>query len=188
MDVGTYNPSTYTWTGNAKSVTFTRPSGAGHWRLQSVMVTYLGEAFGVTNASMRFGAIIPVETWEAIASKWEISDYGVMLFKEIHNEEYYSETPVQDIYTANGDLSVISRGSGTPPTAVDGNYAFEVQIGVNNTTKYGLVVCAAPFIIADRTVYFLGEMQYSIISLANYYLNHDGATLSEAALNILAGN
>lgn len=188
VDVGTYNPSTYTWTGNAKSVTFTRPSGAGHWRLQSVMVTYLGEAFGVTNASMRFGAIIPVETWETIASKWEISDYGVMLFKEIRNEKDYSNTPVKDLYEAHGALSTISRGAGTPPTAVDGNYSFEVQISVNDASKYGLVVCAAPFIIADRTVYFLGEMQYSINSLANYYLNHDGATLSKAALNILAGN
>lgn len=186
----TSNDATYStelgyWECSSKTVVF---SVAEKKRISDVSITYEKEELVVTGATMRFGAIIPVETWETIASKWEISDYGVMLFKEIHNKEYYSETPVQDIYTANGDLSVISRGSGTPPTAVDGNYAFEVQIGVNNTTKYGLVVCAAPFLVIDDIVYFLGEMQYSINSLANYYLNHDGATLSEAALNILAGN
>ena len=175
------------WEGEATTVTFTN-TASSQVRIKEIAVTYEKEVLTVSGAAMRFGAIIPVETWETIASKWEISDYGVMLFKEIHNEEYYSDTPVQDIYTANGDLSVISRGSGTPPTAVDGNYAFEAQIGVNNTTKYGLVVCAAPFMIIDDIVYFLGEMQYSINSLADYYLEHGGATLSEAALNILAGN
>lgn len=186
----TSNDATYStelgyWECSSKTVVF---SVAEKKRISDVSITYEKEELVVSGAAMRFGAIIPVETWETIASKWEISDYGVMLFKEIHNEEYYSATPVQDIYDANGDLSVISRGSGTPPTAVDGNYVFEVQIGVNNTTKYGLVVCAAPFMVINNKVYFLGEMQYSINSLANYYLKHGGATLSKAALNILAGN
>lgn len=35
-----YNSSTKTWTGSASSVTFTRPSGSGHWRLKAVKVTY----------------------------------------------------------------------------------------------------------------------------------------------------
>ena len=38
--VGTYDVSTSTWTGSAKSVTLTRPSVSGNWRLQSVKVTY----------------------------------------------------------------------------------------------------------------------------------------------------
>ena len=33
---GTYSDSTSKWTGSAQSVTFTRPSGSGHWRLQTI--------------------------------------------------------------------------------------------------------------------------------------------------------
>lgn len=35
-----YNASATTWTGSAKSVKLTRPSGTGHWRLQKVEVTF----------------------------------------------------------------------------------------------------------------------------------------------------
>lgn len=49
-DVGTYSLSTATgtWTGSASSVTLTRASGSGHWRLQSVSVTYTPAATGYT--------------------------------------------------------------------------------------------------------------------------------------------
>ena len=43
-----YSSSTGKWTGNASSVTFTRPSGSGHWRLQSVKVTYETSGSGST--------------------------------------------------------------------------------------------------------------------------------------------
>ena len=35
-----YSSSTNEWTGSAKSIVLTRPSGSGHWRLQAVTVTY----------------------------------------------------------------------------------------------------------------------------------------------------
>ena len=35
-----YSTATKKWTGSAKSITLTRPSGSGHWRLKSVTVTY----------------------------------------------------------------------------------------------------------------------------------------------------
>lgn len=35
-----YSKTTSKWTGSASSVTLTRPSGSGHWRLQKVTVTY----------------------------------------------------------------------------------------------------------------------------------------------------
>lgn len=35
-----YSTDTGKWTGSAKSIVLTRPSGSGHWRLQSVKVTY----------------------------------------------------------------------------------------------------------------------------------------------------
>ena len=42
VDVGTYDPATGVWTGDAASVVFTRPSGSGHWRIKAVAVTYGG--------------------------------------------------------------------------------------------------------------------------------------------------
>ena len=42
VNVGTYDHSTGTWTGEAASVVFTRPSGNGHWRVQSVTATVSG--------------------------------------------------------------------------------------------------------------------------------------------------
>lgn len=40
VNVGTYDTSTGTWTGNAQNVVFTRPSGSGHWRVKSVEVIF----------------------------------------------------------------------------------------------------------------------------------------------------
>ena len=39
VDTGTYDPATGVWTGSAPSVTFTRPAGSGHWRIQAVEAT-----------------------------------------------------------------------------------------------------------------------------------------------------
>ena len=36
VDTGTFDPESGIWTGNASKVTFTRPSGSGHWRVQKV--------------------------------------------------------------------------------------------------------------------------------------------------------
>lgn len=45
VDTGSYNAETGVWTGSANEVTFTRPSGSGHWRIQKVEATVSG---GVT--------------------------------------------------------------------------------------------------------------------------------------------
>jgi hypothetical protein len=42
VNVGSYNAETGTWTGDAASVVFTRPSGSGHWRIKSVTATVGG--------------------------------------------------------------------------------------------------------------------------------------------------
>ena len=39
-DVGAYTVGTHTWTGSAKKIELTRPTGSGHWRLQKVKVYY----------------------------------------------------------------------------------------------------------------------------------------------------
>ena len=41
VNEGTYDAETGIWTGSSKSIVFTRPTGSGHWRLQSVEVFYV---------------------------------------------------------------------------------------------------------------------------------------------------
>ena len=45
VDAGSYDAETGVWTGSANEVTFTRPTGSGHWRVQKVEATVSG---GVT--------------------------------------------------------------------------------------------------------------------------------------------
>ena len=40
VDTGSYDLATQTWTGSATSVTLTRATGTGHWRLQKIVVYY----------------------------------------------------------------------------------------------------------------------------------------------------
>lgn len=42
VDTGTFDPESGTWTGSAPKVTFTRPAGSGHWRVQKVEATVGG--------------------------------------------------------------------------------------------------------------------------------------------------
>ena len=42
VDNGTYDPETGVWTGEGRQVTFVRPSGSGHWRVQKIEATVEG--------------------------------------------------------------------------------------------------------------------------------------------------
>lgn len=42
VDTGSYDAATGIWTGSASQVTFTRPTGSGHWRIQKVEATVSG--------------------------------------------------------------------------------------------------------------------------------------------------
>ena len=48
VDSGSYDLTTQTWTGSAKSVKLTRATGTGHWRLQKVVAYYDGNGGGGT--------------------------------------------------------------------------------------------------------------------------------------------
>lgn len=55
VNVGTYDPDNNTWTGEAESVVFTRPSGSGHWRVQKIEVTVSGGVIK-EDAGLSFGS------------------------------------------------------------------------------------------------------------------------------------
>lgn len=188
VNVGSYDTSSGVWTGSASSIVFTRPSGKGHWRLQAVQVTYSDSTLTVDNVKMRFGASIPVQDWYDIEASWDIDYYGVMFLKydTLHNTHGYSSIeeayedgirPRADVHTENGNT----------PLPVNGNLVFTARINMTSELNYGVVYVAAPYIVIDGTHYFLEEMEYSVNSMAQEYLDNDlDSTLSNAALTKLA--
>ena len=183
-----YNSQTNTWTGSASSVTLTRPSTSDHWRLQAVQVTYETQSVIVDNVKMRFGAAIPVEDWYDIEESWDIDYYGVMFLKydTLHTTYGYSSIkdayedgirPRADVHTNEGDM----------PLPLNGLLIFTARINMTSELNYGVVYVAAPYIVIDGTHYFLEEMEYSVNSMAQEYLDNDlDSTLSNAALTKLA--
>ena len=183
---GTYNTSTGVWTGDATSVTFTRPSGSGHWRLQSLTIS--NGSITVDQVSLEFGATISKSSWGAIEgnSDWPINEFGVMLFKTRQDsvptvEEVFNATPAKTVAISNTQYGVTLEEDGD-------NYKFSVKINISGSASYDIFFCAAPYIVIDGDYYFLDNMKYSVQSLATYYQSHSGSGLSADALSILAGN
>ena len=186
VNVGSYDAETFIWTGNNSSVTFTRPSGSGHWRLKAVEVTY-GVFESVDSVTLRFGASIPVSSWEAINScdNLEITDYGVMLYK-VKPTNLASAPSIESLYETNPSfLRVYNKGSGTAPTAENGNYPFTARISYPDDSEYGNYIIARAFVVINGTDYrFVGqEMRKTVRLLA---ASNDGTNLSPEALASLA--
>ena len=141
---------------------------------------------GVDQVKMTFGATVSVATWNSLETAYgTITDYGVMMFKT--TSALSSDTPVQDRFKVNGALANFHKGSAE--ISSDGDiYKFSAYVSFSDNTKYGTTVCAAPYIVANGVYYFLGEIQYSVNTLAQYHLQNGGSNLSTEALNVLAGN
>ena len=200
VNVGTYDSSSGVWTGLANSVVFTRPSGSGHWKLQSLSVTCASATANISNLELRFGIKIATAAWDAITTNgWEIQDYGVMMF--LTTEAKLSSAPtVQSRYQSNRDLdnqqnlAVGRRESGLTP-AIDGqgNYNFMVKVSIPNALptpegfNYDSYFCVRPFVKIDNQIYWLLEddIQESVKSLAGG--TNTGTNLDKDVLDYLAG-
>ena len=189
---GTLNGTS--WSGSATSVTFTN-NGTSQVKIKSISVTYGEESVTVDSVILRFGAKISKANWDIINSKWEITDYGVMLVKETTLENTYKCDSVKEAYESDKTLAIIRKGSGEAPyyDADAQEYIFTVKVNMTAVANYGIVYCAAPFVVVsddeDNEMYnFLDEMHYSVNTLAQYYLTNGGSTLSNAALEVLSGN
>ena len=195
VNVGTYDASSSIWTGSANSVVLTRPSADGHWRLQSVEVTYYGDVTSVSSVALRFGAKFEKDNWDEMVENFTIRDYGVMLFKRLDDSNIPNLT-VKQAYEDGKALATVRKGSGAAPylNTATNEYVFNAKINVSNPSNYEIVFVAAPFVVIDDDTengkyYFLEEMEYSVKSLAQYYLgNTSYEHLSQDALSILAGN
>ena len=167
-DNGTYENGV--WNGASNSVTIAFTADSGSVRIQRIDVTYVRGELSVSGVALRFGASIPVSDWNIINEKdnWEITDYGVMLYK---TKAQYAETAptVQDRYAANHSyVATFNKGSGVAPTAEDGKYTFTARIDYTDETEYSKYIIAQAFIVVNGTdYYFLGEeMRESVRSLA----------------------
>ena len=129
--------------------------------------TYLSSSIAVANLDgdiLRLGSSISVEDWAAINSSWEITDYGVMIYKTSSAGNIHSDTPVEDAYRAGVVQPAIARkGNGTAPTATDGKYVFTARMKVSNPDT---VFCAASFIVAGGRYYFFNEQHVTAGELA----------------------
>ena len=172
------------WTGSATSVVF---SVVGTSRITHVSVTYSKITTTVTNVALRFGIVFPKADWTSIHSDWPISDYGVMIVsKDTLNDTYGVET-IAEAYNDDDYLLDIHRGSYAEPWSMDeDNYAFTVKLSITLTSNYRTTYYAAPYIIAGGEHYFLCQIETSVKDLADYYLEHGGSSLSNAALTLLS--
>ena len=195
VNAGTYNVSTGVLTGSATSVTLTRPSGSGHWRLQSITATYLASSISVDNVAMRFGASISIEDWTTIDETWGVDDFGVICVKKTTMDSYettYGITTVKDAFLQGKNVTKLGNKNNLEhPFPVGDNYVFTVRIGVSNPNNYLMEVCAVPYIQAGGQYYFFDEINpYSVKTLAQYYLDNSSleCALPQSALRILAAS
>ena len=152
VNVGTYNTSTGVWTGSANTIIFTRPSGSGHWRLQSVQVTYTGQTVTVNNVKMRFGAAVPVDDWYDIEASWDIDYYGVMFLKYDTLHDTYGYSSIEDAYINHGirPRADVHTNEGDMPLPLDGLLIFTARINMTSELNYGTVYVAAPYLVIKR--------------------------------------
>lgn len=188
VDVGSFDKTTNIWTGSAKKITFTRPTGSGHWRLQSVRVVCGEDTITVNNLTLRFGVSIPVSDWESINNNanWEITDYGVMMYKTKAQFATTSPAPM-DLYNINpAYVRVMSKGSGVAPTARDGKYNFSGRVEFTDgvTDDYDMYMCAQAFIVVNGTDYYsVGQVMKKTVRMLA--ASNDGTNLSNDALATL---
>ena len=192
VNVGAYNTSNNTWTGSAKSVVLTRPSGSGHWKLQSLSVTTGTVTANIDYLDLRFGVKIPTEDWDAIESNldWEIQDYGLMMFK---TNSLTNVPSVQSRYDANPAYVALGhRNNGlTPDEDGMGNYNFFVKVSIPAESEfpeyysYATYFCVRPFVKINNQIYWLldDDIQESVKTLAGKANN---TNLGQDVLDYLA--
>ena len=174
-----------TWTGNATSVTFTN-NETSQVRMTAVEVTYGQDTVTVDHVALEFGASIEQAKWSAIIGEYSVTEFGIMLFKTRLNnvptvESVYNDTPEKIIAVNNTQYGVTLDEDGD-------NYSFTVKVNVSSAANYDIYFCASPYVVVDGTYHFLGNMKFSVKTLAQEYLDTEYEHLSQAALNKLAGN
>ena len=106
VSVGEYDVTSGTWTGDAAEVTFTRPSGSGHWRVQKIQV---GD-----------DAVGPVQPTEGQTAEAALT---VARALEIINGLANGKTTDYPYYVKGRVVAITKKGSTTSFTMSDSNNA-----------------------------------------------------------------
>lgn len=191
VSVGTYNKTTSIWTGDASnSITLTN-GDSGQWRLQAIRVVCGADELVVNDLTLRFGVSIPVTDWNAINANenWEITDYGVMVFRTDAEHVESAPTP-KSLYDINrAYVSWMHKGSGVAPTARDDKYAFSGRVNYTDgdSTYYASYMCAQAYIVVNGTDFYpVGQFMKKSVKTLAANVSSDCTNLSSSALAILA--
>ena len=172
------------WTGSSTSVVFSVDSNS---RITAVSISYGESSFSVSNVALRFGIVIPKADWSSIHSNWPITDYGVMIIKKTTLNNTYGVSSIAEAYDNSENLLDLHKGTYAEPWAMDeDNYAFSVKLNMTSVSSYAITYCAAPYIVANGTYYFLDQIETSVNDLASDYLDNGGSSLSNEALTLLS--
>ena len=158
VDSGTYDFDSGTWTGSAESVTFTRPTGSGHWRIQALTVTVEGEggetkqpaglAWSEPNATVKIGAtdnVFPTLT----------NPHSLPVTYTSSNEEAATIAADGTITLVGEGKTTIKAASAETPTYYAGSATYELTV-TSGKADHGLAWSesnAVAFIGADDNVF-----------------------------------
>ena len=176
------------WTGSATSITFTNSNQTNtQIRFRTISVTLAGVDYYLSDVALRLGVVFPKADWASIHTNWPITDYGVMIVSKDTLNDTYGVNKIADAFDNGEYLLDIHRGSYAEPWSMDeDNYAFTIKLSVTLQSNYRTTYCAAPYIVAGGEHYFLTQIETSVKDLADYYLEHGGSSLSNAALTLLS--
>ena len=130
VDTGTYNAETGVWTGSANEVTFTRPTGSGHWRVQQVEATVSG---GVTKQTAN--VTIDATTIE-IGEDADVKTDGPALTLTSSDEDIVSVNGVTITGEAAGKATITATWAETD-AFYGGSKSFEVTVIDPNAEEAG---------------------------------------------------
>ena len=166
VNVGTYDPETGVWTGNAASVTFTRPTGSGHWRVQSVEATVDNGGTPVVTKPAKPTFNPEGKTFtESVEVAIVCKTSGAVIYYTLDGTTPTAEstpyaaaftltetTTVKAIAVKDGETSDVAEATYTKQeeTPADGSITF-ADLGLENGVQY-----TDPFDGGDFTVTFAG--------------------------------
>ena len=140
-----YSTSTGKWTGSASSVTFSRPNGSGHWRLQGVTVTYTipggkdpaGLAYDVADQKQL------VKLGEAFTAPTLSNDNNLTISYESDNTDVAEVANDGSITIKAAGKAVITASTEGDATHSDGSASYTICVTNHAGTE------ADPFDVAD---------------------------------------
>ena len=140
-----YSTSTGKWTGSASSVTLTRPSGSGHWRLQKVTVTYetAGGSEPETPAIELKDAQFAWSAATAEATMGASNTFPTLTNTLPVSVTYESSNTAAATIAADGTITLVAPGTTTISAKFAGGEVSSTTYAAK-TVKYDLTVLKAP--------------------------------------------